>query len=299
MTTQSITSGQKKQYSRLIEDAAEWVFKRINVPKDDFQKVIERGDEFQSDIETAIMSSIKKLAISDQFIDEEVESSYGYLSVYKPKGITEQTDILRQIFPSLGFADEKIGRQPLPPHAEGWFAIPSWYKIAPTYGHAVQKVLDLIRENRNGKLYNWFENQPQYLRQSIKTAKAFQMFGDEQKDPDILVVPAQFGLRHRGRSVRRAREVMNAGEFGLGAFAIGVMILTHSERLQTYEDLWIDCAGDEFSPDADGRFGDAPCFYFLEDDRVGYGPAWFDEAGGHCGSASGFLPQQYLENLNS
>jgi len=53
----------------------------------------------------------------------------------------------------------------------------------------------------------------------------------EIKHHDILVVPAQFGLRHRGRSVRRVREVMNANEFGLGVFAIGIMLLTHPERL--------------------------------------------------------------------
>jgi hypothetical protein len=35
----------------------------------------------------------------------------------------------------------------------------------------------------------------------------FQTLGDEQKDHDILVVAAQLGLRHRGRSVRRGSYV--------------------------------------------------------------------------------------------
>ena len=48
---------------------------------------------------------------------------------------------------------------------------------------------------------------PNLIRQHAKTVKMFQKLGDEQKDHDILVVPCQFGLRHKGRSVCRAREV--------------------------------------------------------------------------------------------
>lgn len=274
-TITSITDGQKKQYLRFVEDAAERALAEVGLDKDGIQKLIENGDEFQADI----VASIGKHSISNQFADEEVESRYGYLSGYKPKGITEQTNILRQLFPGVGFADEKIAEQPLPPNTEGWFAIPKWETMAATYGEAVQKVLDKIKETRGGKFYNYRDGQlgPQYLRQSAKSLKAFQKLGTEQKDHDILVVAAQFGLRHRGRSVRRAREVMNASEFGLGAFAIGIMLLTHPERLRHYDDLWIDCTGDEFSCDGAGRFGIAPCFRFSGDgvrfDTLGVGHA--------------------------
>lgn len=286
--TTSITAGQQKQYKRFVKDAAERALKETGLDKDGLQKLIENGDELQSRIVTAI----RELSVSNQFADEEVESSYGYLSGYKPKGITDQTNILRQLFLGVGFADEKLAEGTLPPNAEGWFAIPLWEKIAQTYGEAVQKVLDLIKQTRNGKFYNYREGQlgPQCLRQSQKSAKAFQKLGDEQKDYDILVVPAQFGLRHKGRSVRRAREVMNSSEFGLGAFAIGIMILTHPERLMNYDDLWIDCAGDEFSPVADGVFSFAPFFVF-HDGRVEFLAYWYDLARGGCGSASAFLSQ--------
>ena len=284
----NITEGQKKQYFRFVEDAAERALKETGLDKDGLQKLIENGDEFQSRIVTAV----RELSVSNQYADEETESSYGYLSGYKPKGITEQTNILRQLFPGVGFADEKLAEGQLPPNAEGWFAIPRWEKIAPTYGEAVQKVLDLIKQTRNGAFYNYRDGQlgPQYLRQSQKSAKAFQKLGDEQKDHDILVVPAQFGLRHRGRSVRRAREVMNANEFGLGAFAVGIMILTHPERLMNYDDLWIDCAGDEFAPDADGDFSGSPYFGFGVD-FVRFGARWVGDASDYCGSASGLVSQ--------
>jgi len=288
-TITSITDGQKKQYLRFVEDAAERALAEVGLDKDGIQKLIENGDDFQADI----VASIGKHSISNQFADEEVESRFGYLSGYqKPKGITEQTNILRQLFPGVGFADEKIAEQPLPPNTEGWFAIPKWETMAATYGEAVQKVLDMIKKTRDGKFYNYRDGQlgPQYLRQSAKSVKAFQKLGTEQKDHDILVVAAQFGLRHRGRSVRRAREVMNASEFGLGAFAIGIMLLTHPERLKHFDDLWIDCAGDEFSCGGDGQFGYAPCFDF-RDGGVRFDASGVDDAGDGYGSASASVSQ--------
>lgn len=244
-----------------------------------------------------VANFIAENRVTDQFKDEEVESQYGYLSGYtKPKSITEQCNILRQIFPGVGFADEKLAEREVPEGAEGWFAIPKWQTLAPTYAEAVQKVLDAIKKARNGKFYNYRDGQivNERLRHTAKSAEVFQKLGDEQKDYDILVVAGQFGIRHRGRSVRRAREVMLdlGNEFGLGAFTVGIMILTHPERLMNYDDLWIDCAGDEFDvPDGDVRFDRAPCFYFY-DGRVRFGTRWFDRANESYGSASGFVPQQ-------
>ena len=282
----SITEGQKKQVKQFAEDAVDRAIAEGLLGKDGIQKLIENGDEFQA----RIITGIKELSVSNQFADEEVESSYAYPKGYKVKGITEQTNILRQLFPGICFADEKIAEQPLPPNAEGWFAIPKWQSIAPTYGEAVEKVLAMIASKR--KFYNYRDGQlgAEYLRQHAKTAKMFQKLGDEQKDYDILVVPAQFGLRHRGRSVRRAREVFQANEFGLGAFAVGIMLLTHPEREVQWEQLHVDCAGDEFAPDADGYFSDAPIFYFRVG-KVEFSAYWCDRADGNYGSASAFLSQ--------
>jgi hypothetical protein len=297
MTKQSITSGQEKQYKRFVEDAAEKVLKEVGLDKDGLQKLIENGDEFQADI----VASIKKHAVSNQFSDEEVESNYVYPKGYKVKGITAQTLILRQLINGIGFsfADVKLAEQPLPPNigfadekAEGWFAIPRWQRVAKTYGEAVKIVLELIKQQHKGKFYNWREGKlgEQYLRQHERTAKKLQVLGNQQKDYDILVVPSQFGLCHRGRSVRRAREVFTANEFGLGAFQIGCMLLTHPERLVSHDNLLIDCAGDEYAPDAGGDFSHAPYFYF-SDGRVRFDARWFGSAHSYCGSASGFLPQ--------
>lgn len=291
MTTQSITSitdGQRKQYKRFVEDAADKVLAEARIDKDGLQKLIENGDEFQS----RIMTAVRELSVSNQFADEEVSSSYTYPEGYKLKGVAEQVQALKSLFPELKDAtyDESIATKPLPPNAEGWFAIPRWEKLGSSYGEAVEKVLTTIKSKRT--FYNYREGQtgPEYLRQHVKTEKAFQKLGDEQKGHDILIVPCQLGMRHRGRSVRRAREVMNAVEFGLGAFTVGCMILTHPEREVKWKQLHMDCAGDEFAPDADGDFSYAP-FFFFSVGKVKFRAYWFDGAYGKFGSVSGFLPQ--------
>jgi hypothetical protein len=239
-----------------------------------------------------VSNFIAENRLTDKFKDEEVESNYNYPQSYRRKDLIAQTNMLRQLIPGVGFADEKLSESSLPEGAEGHFAIPRWEKIAPTYREAVEKVFALLSKQRNGKFYNYREGKlsEQYLRQTEQTKAMFQKLGDEQKGYDILVVPAQFGKRHAGRSVRRAREVMDVNEFGLGAFAVGIMLLTHPERLVDYNDLWIDCAGDEYSPGGDGRFEFAPLFDF-DGGKVEFDTFWFSRAHDLYGSASGFSPQ--------
>src|SRR3990167_9580167 len=140
----TVTDGQKKQVKRFAEDAVDRAIAEGLLNKDGIQKLIENGDEFQ----LRIVTGIKELSVSNQFADEEVQSSYAYPKGYTVRGITEQTNILRQLFPGIGFADEKLANQPLPPNAEGWFAIPKWEEFAPTYGEAVEKVLAMIGTKR-------------------------------------------------------------------------------------------------------------------------------------------------------
>ena len=51
---------------------------------------------------------------------------------------------------------------------------------------------------------------------------------------------------------------------GPGPVEAAVMLLTHPERLQRYEDLCIDCSGAEYDYNADGSFDDAPFFRFYD-----------------------------------
>lgn len=284
MSTTLITSGKRKQIVRLLEDGLD----KVELDDSRAQRLIEHGDKLQE----GLKELLERLSLSNRFADEEVESRYVYPAGFKAKGIAEQVSRLCELFPGIGTANEKLADQPLPSGAEGYFVIPRWKKIAPTYNEAVEKVLALIEKTRNGKFYNYRAGElgPQYLRQHSRTVKLMQKVGEQQKNHDMLVIPAQFGFRHRGRSVRRAREVFTANECGLGAFAIGIMLLTHPKRLQHLNNLWIDCAGDEFAPGAGGEFSGTP-FFMFSDGKVRFDSSVVDVANKHYGSSSAVPPQ--------
>ncbi len=278
-----IISDYEKQYLRLVEDVARQALKEFGLDQDGMRKLSDNWDKFQS----RIMAAILECSVSSQFADEETTSIHGYPEGYKPKDIAEQVQILRSLFPELEGAtyDKNIATQPLPAGAEGWFAI-ARYQTQGLYSMAVDRVLTTIASKQRPYNYHKGLIGSRYLRQHAKTAEAFRQIEQEQDGHDILVVPCQFGLRHRTRSVRRARVVMNTMEFGLGAFAVGCMILTHPEREVQLEQLHVSCAGDEFAPVANGDFSYAPfCAY---DTGVKFGSWDVSIANMLFGSASGF-----------
>lgn len=263
------------------------------------QRLNERGGELQD----GIAKLIAELSMSDQYANEEVRSNYTYPKEYKgPKPINDQILAIAKIFgldPSQALEFAK-NLPALPEGAEGWFAIPSVDALAkkhfpkvtdPTqkYCQAVQLVHTKIAASRS--FYNYREGQitPAQLRVHARTAHALDLIAETQKG-DILIVAAQLGMRHRGKSVRRAREVFVANEFGLGSLAVGSIVLTHPERLVRWEELDMDCSGDEFSPGADGDFSESPCFLFSGGEVV-FGTRFVDRPDGSFGSVSGFLSQ--------
>jgi len=296
ITQKPATKGQIRQIETVGKDALASALEALNPTKDGAQRVLE-SDEFADAMRNAAHTTLSSLLVTDKYADEEVTSKYGYLSGYKPKPLAEQVTRLKELYPQ--FKDVEVPEQgELPAGAEGWFAIPNVWKedslLTGTYNDSVVQMLERVKKDRDGNFHNYREGQlgTDRLRQSARSEMAWKKISEAQGHPDILVIAAQFGLQHRGRSVRRAREVMvDQNQFGLGAFAVGIMILTHPDRLKHYDDLWIDCAGDEFDdPDADARFDHAPCFVF-HGGKVKFGTDWADVAYGLYGSASGVLPQ--------
>lgn len=235
--------------------------------------------------------------VSNRFANEEVASSYGYLSGYC-RPISDQIDVLRGHWPMLNpdftvrYARDILPTLQLPGWVEGSFIVVRPGFFSNVYGEELEEVmLTLSRVRGGGKFHNYREGQlgGRFLRQHERSVAMWRKLGEMQKG-DILLVPAQLGLRHRGRSVRRGQEVYVASEFGLGAFASGVALLTHPNRLQHYEDLLIDCAGDEYAPEADDVFSCAPCWYF-SDGGLKFDAHKVNDAYPRCGSASAFLPE--------
>ena len=288
MTTQSPLITSKDSKGLHFITLCEVVYNKARLDGTHAQRLNERGGELQA----GLKKLIEELSVSDQYADEEVETNYNYPPQYRVKPLAEQIETLAKLFNLDGTkAYAYASNLPmLPEGAEGWFAVPRFEAVGNTYGDAVEKVIGLIAKSR--KLKNWREGQlhERYLRQSERTQWMMAKLVEGQEG-DTLVIPAQFGFRHRGKSVRRARETFYDNEFGLGAFAVGTMLLIHPEREVEWEQLHIDCSGDECSPDAGGQFVGAPIFgWGVGELRFGYD--WAGGAGERYGSASGFLPQE-------
>jgi hypothetical protein len=305
-----INEEQKKQLCTLIEEAIakgrELALHLLPLDEDSLKKFLDRGDYFNAIIRHEIIFRIQLTASKNQVDNEEVASNFRYLTGYKqgfkgveflqgfrPKPVEEQLKRLREIIPSLASAkaNEALAWCVLPPEAEAYFVIPRWQVIAPTYGEAVDKILGLLDKYSYERMFNYRKDKlgPDYLRPFEPDLLMWNRLSEEQKGCDLLMVPAQFGLRHRGRSHRRFREVKLESEFGLGAFAVGCMLLTHPERLRDYDDLWLECPGDEYAPDGDGRFIAAP-LYMHGPGEMGFDALHYFRA--KIGSISAFLPPE-------
>ncbi len=303
LITSGITEGQKTQYTRIMEDivrhGTKLALEKVETNNGGWQRVLEHGDELKLAVAEIIVAKTSELSVSNQFTDEEVKSNYGYLSGYtKPVSVENQIDILRSHWPVLNpdgairYMREVYPSLQFPKWVEGPFALirPGFFSEA--YGEEFEEVLKALAKSCNGKFENYRAGRlgPKYLRQSMRTVTMTNRIIEQQPGSDIVVVSEQFGIRHRGKSVRRAREVFAGSEFGEGAKNIGTMILTNPIRLQHYDDLWLDCPGDEYSPDADASFAYAPFFDFHVG-RVKFDTHSVVYTSDPYGSVSSFLPQ--------
>ena len=301
MSTPTLITSRDPKGQRIIDLVAA-VLNKSKLDDDRAQRLIENGGEFQS----GLRSLIEQYSASNRFADQEVKSNCGYPEEYRVRPLAEQVDILAGLFKlSLGdtieFIEKTLPTLTLPEGAEDYFAIPSIDAVAARffpdvkdpaekYCRAVNLVLEMLAKSRKFTNYRAGELTPDRFRQHVRTVQALETISETQTG-DILIIPCQFGLRYRGKSVNRARELFRGSEFGLGAFATGCMELTHPEREVHWEQLHPDCPGDEFSPDADGQFDSAPIFFF-HDGQLRFPAGWVSYAHAHYGSASGFIPQQ-------
>jgi len=278
----------------------EAAYNKARLPGDEAQRVNDT-----SGLSELIGNFIAKNRRLNQFAGEEVHSNYTYPPEYTRRPIGEQIEMIAKLFgldPQNAYAFARNLLE-LPEGAEGWYAVPSIDMVAtkyfPTvedpaerYCKAVNLVLEMIGKARRFTNYRKGQLTPGRLRQHVRTVDALAEIAKSQPG-DIWIIAAQFGKCHAGRSVRRAREVFASGEFGLGVFLVGCMILTHPERLVRWEQLHMDCPGDEFASVADGDFSNAPIFNF-NDNEVKFNANWFNNANENYGSVSGFLPKLLL-----
>jgi hypothetical protein len=142
--------------------------------------------------------------------------------------------------PTLVARYVKEGEIVLPEGMDGLAVFPKSTKVT------MKKILAAMKKLREDFVdYSEGRVDERYLRMTEKTAKMLREIEDATPG-DVIVLAVQTGLRHRGKSVRKVRTNLDGKEFGLTAEMVGVILLTHPERLQKYEDLAIDCAGSEY-----------------------------------------------------
>jgi hypothetical protein len=284
------TEQQNEALQRCLGEAKEDAFRTAidELDRQTVESVLEMKKELKSEITEQILDVIRRHAASNKYLNEAVGSNLGYPATYRVRPIEAQTTELRTIFPKLENCIEKLARLPLPEGAEGWFAVPRWQALAPTYNEAVEMMLAALGKRRR------FSNRVAgrltlaYLRQSARSRLAEEILADQQPGNDILVVAAQAGMLHRGSSARRTRAALAGNEFGLGTFAFTSMLLTHPERLSSAGALMVDCCGDEYSISGDSTFDRVPLFDF-DVSGVEFSIFYEDRARNLWGSPTAFL----------
>lgn len=217
--------------------------------------------------------------------DEEMVSNYGYPDGFVIYSVSEQVKTLLKHYPNLDASYvEELASGDLPGDAEGWAAIP---KPQP-YHDALKTVLSLIAKDR--KFENWIERKltGMHMKLNDKTARSHEKLNEQPED--FWVVPFQFGIRHRVKSVHRARAVFTESEFGMGPYEVAMLLLTHPKRIQP-NNLAIGCTGIEYAPDITGDFFACLSFYwdnYYELLALHYGRT--DVPHSNWGLVSAFLP---------
>ncbi|MBU2509529.1 MAG: hypothetical protein ABH820_00050 [Patescibacteria group bacterium] len=261
---------------------------------------------------------------ADLYANEQVTSKYGYVDWQGPKPVQEQAhdlverisdldishvDELAERYYESDVSEEHVGGYRdaaengrslvLSEGMDGLVVIPKMSAVArleqrhkdwPDFNRAMFYLLGVMKAARSD-FYDYTGGKvgPNRLRLHEPTVKVIQKL-EADIPGDVLVIPVQTGLLHRGKSPRRARVRFQFNEFGLDSFSVGCILLTHPDRLKDSKGLWIDCPGAEFAPTAGSDFSPVPCWLW-HDGELGFHWFWHDSVHECYGSASARLPE--------
>jgi hypothetical protein len=187
---------------------------------------------------------------------------YVYPHMFMWQDIPTQIARLEQLFPGIGTCVlSSLTRRAMPLGAEGLYMIPHWKVFSETYVGACNHVIQKFQSEWPGFVNCLGNIVAENLRQSSLTQNRFDRLVAQQRPCQLIVVPAQFGLRRRGQTAHDVRYGLTRKEFGLGLFHVAIMILTHPTRMKPGH-LGVDCIGDEYDdPHSDGAYDKTPGFW--------------------------------------
>lgn len=240
------------------------------------------------------------------FRDEKKEPTAEYPKNWEPISISEQLEALQGFYPNLDSSHVASIAQniSLPEAADAVFVVPkpsiiaAKQNIEDPFGKDYRRLLEVtvlnhIVKQRNFLYYRGLDVTDDTHRIGQLASDAIRRMEEEQPG-DYMVFAAQTGKKWAGTSPSYARWEMEhgVGEFPLPSWCAAHIILTNPARLENYDDLGIDCPGDEYRFKGSPEIPNCFCFY---SESFGGGELWFSTTvaqGGRYrfGSASGFLP---------
>ena len=271
--------------------------------------------EFAQAQRQAAHQILENILKTDKYLDEEVKDTIReYPPEFKAKGpkpIQDQIKILADAFKlypgnALAFAKQLPAKQ-WDERAQ-WYAFPCVEVVAEKYlpgkpplvgyCYAMKLLFEKLAASRSFSNDREGQVTEKTIRREVPYSgtKLAQMV-EAQKRSEIVIVAAQFGWEHRGRSVYRAFESFSPTEYGLGAFEVGCMIYAHPERFghpDPKKELGCDCPGDQISLTRGDGYNNNPC-YSTRDGTLRFK---FSVSGGtgnardECGAVTGYVPER-------
>lgn len=259
---------------------------------------------------------------------DDVKSDIGYPKGFRFRTTAEQVTALREVFPMMGITDteaEAVNRKAesrLILDMEFKAVIPYYRDVAATskefhsgmseiesYCLATNVVVRKLWDASFLGFGDHIHNLPQqkvirekghlhgrltanHLRLTGKLGRAHEQL--KASHGKLWVVDTQFGKLHAGRIVHRARECMSAGEFGFGPYEVGILLLTHPDRINPGDSLGMYCAGVDFRRDEKNHFCEFIRFFWLNlFFQAGICSTYCENAYAEFGSVTGSLSSRH------
>lgn len=276
MPEKSASRGQWLQIGRFVADALKTI---AGVSRSFVQRFIDDPVAVERFKQGAI-ELFKQIMHINPFADERMKGGHNYPSGWQMPSLDQQKHRLQKLFPDLDLSqvDALAAKAQVPIGFDGLAIIPKlsalgeyWglaYPTADDYGTVVELVLGRLSAQRLTLNYRQGQLTKDYIWLHAEVRAMVEKLEAETLG-DVLVLAVNFGQREDGEclSPRAARwEAIDLGQLPLGSAQVGCLLLVMPERLVSKNDLWVDCAGDEY--DWDGIEQPVGCPYFCFDNQV-------------------------------
>lgn len=247
-----------------------------------------------------VRATFKEVALLNPYANERFKQTRFYPKGWAVPSMAVQADRLINLFLGINLQGSNVSeKRTVPTGADGLALLPTlrflgeYFKVAnpygKDYGQLIEKLCELLSKQRNGAFCNYRKGEltEAYVRLYAEVRERLEKL-EVAAPGDVLVLPVAFGHLYAGWSARAARwEALDQEQLPLGGVHVACLLLTMPERLTDYEQLWIDCPGDEYNWSAGGRWSDCLDLRF-DDGQLGLDAGVAGCASGGCGAVVAF-----------